>query len=130
MRDFRRAAEQNPNYPTIVLAYQGTVEEGEPFFAALWPDARAVADPDTCLYRAFGVERGTMRQLFSPEVVACGVRATLKGNMVGPTQGDPRLMPGLFAFIGGRRVWQHHFRHAGDHPDFAAIPALIAAASA
>jgi hypothetical protein len=30
-------------------------------------------------------------------------------------------MPGVFLVEDGRVVWQHDYRHAGDHPDFAAI---------
>jgi hypothetical protein len=81
------------------------------------------------LYRLFGVERGTLRQMLSPGVVACGIRATVKGNFGSRVIGDPQMMPGLFAIEHERVIWQHDFRHAGDHPDFATIPALIEQAS-
>jgi hypothetical protein len=130
VQDLRRSAEQDENYPAIVFVHQGTIEESAAFFGALWPGARAVADPEARLYALFGIERGTLGQMVSPGVVACGIRATAKGNFIGRTVGDPWLMPGLFVIQGGieggRIVWQHHFRHAGDHPDFAAIPALLA----
>jgi len=63
--------------------------------------------------------------MLSPGVVACGIRATVKGNFAGRAIGDPQLMPGLFVVEDERVIWQHDFRHAGDHPDFAAIPAII-----
>ena len=127
MRDLRRAAETNPDYPPVLLVYQGTVEEGDAFFAKLWPAARAIANPDRDLYTTFGIERGNGEQLLSPGVIACGIRATLKGNFNGRPQGDSRLMPGLFLVAGDTIVWHHDYRHAGDHPDFAALPSHIAA---
>ena len=105
--------------------HQSTVEEGAALFADLWPEAQAIADPERRLYSLFGVERGTLCQMVSPGVVACGIRATVKGNFGGRAIGDPQLMPGLFAIKNEQIVWQHDFRHAGDHPDFATIPALI-----
>lgn len=117
--------EQNPAYPTILFVHQSTSEEGAALFAGLWPAALAIADPERRLYNLFGIERGTLRQMVSPGVVACGIRATIKGNVGGKAIGDPQLMPGLFAIEDERVIWQHDFRHAGDHPDFAAIPALI-----
>ena len=110
----------------MLLVYQGTAEEGTDFFARFWPAARAIADPDFALYRAFGIERGGGAQLLSPGVIACGIRATLKGNFNGRPQGDPRQMPGLFLVAGTRILWHHDYRHAGDHPDFATIPARLA----
>ena len=121
MRDLRRAAETNPHCPPILLVYQGTVEEGTPFFAGLWPTARAIANSDRDLYSAFGIERGGSEQFLSPSVIACGIRATLKGNFIGRPQGDPRLMPGLFLVADTTILWHHDYRHAGDHPDFAAL---------
>jgi hypothetical protein len=129
VRDFRRSAEQNPAYPVILFVHQSTVEEGAALFATLWQDARAVADPEMRLYRFFGIERGTLRQLLSPGIVACGIRATVKGNIGGRAIGDPQLMPGLFAIENERVIWHHDFRNAGDHPDFGVIPALIERAS-
>jgi hypothetical protein len=91
----------------------------------LWPEASAIADPEMRLYRLFGIERGTLGQLLSPGIVACGIRAVVKGNVGGRAIGDPQLMPGLFAIENERVIWRHDFRHAGDHPDFGAIPTVI-----
>ena len=110
----------------VLLVYQGNVEDGAAFFAKLWPEVRAVADPAFRLYEAFGIQRGGSEQLLNPGVIACGIRSVLKGNFVGrPQGGDARLMPGLFLVADDRIVWRHDFRHAGDHPDFATIPAHL-----
>jgi hypothetical protein len=64
--------------------------------------------------------------MFAPDVWACGMRATLKGGMVGRPAGDPWQMPGLFLVQGPGILWQHNFRHAGDHPDFATVASQLA----
>ena len=110
-----------PSYPSILFFYQGTVADGAAFFGRFWPEARAVSDPHRRFYRAFGIERGGMWELFGPEALACGIRATLKGNLAGVPVGDLWTMPGLFLVEGDAIIWQHEFRHIGDHPDFARI---------
>ncbi len=103
--------------------FQGEIEQGREFFSHLWPDARAVADTPRTFYRAFGIKRGGMKEMFGPEVWACGVRAALKGNFIGTPVGDPLQMPGVFVLDRTGTVrYEHTFRHAGDHPDFAALP--------
>jgi hypothetical protein len=129
VRDLRRSAERNPGYPAILFVQQGTVEQGQAWFAETWPEARAIADTDHRLAQLFGVERGSLRQLASLGAIGCAVRAAAKGNRGGLVVGDSKLMPGLFAFDGDRLIWQHDFRNVGDHPDFDAIPGLIAGSS-
>ena len=125
MRDLRRAAETNPHYPPVLIVYQGTAEDGAPFFAKLWPEIRAIADSERTLYAAFGVERANSGQLIGPGVIACGIRATLKGNFNGRTKGDPLQMPGLFLVANDTILWHHDYRHIGDNPDFATLPSLF-----
>ncbi len=105
--------------------YQGTVVEGKAFFDRHWREARAVADAPQLLYAAFGIGQGGTRQMFGPAVWLAGVRATLKGHVGGRATGDPWTMPGLFLVLDDRILWRRDFRHAGDHPDFARIPAFL-----
>lgn len=102
--------------------------DGQAFFSRFWPEARAVSDSSNQFYKAFGLVRGGMKELLSPGVMACSLRAISKGNTGGKVVGDPTQMPGLFLVQGDRILWQHEFRHAGDHPDFASIPGMISAA--
>lgn len=87
------------------------------FLQRLWPDARAIADPDAHLYDLFSVGRAELGQLFSPAVWAAGVRAALKGSMQGRPVGDVARMPGFFLFHGARLVKLYEPKHAGDHPN-------------
>jgi hypothetical protein len=120
--DVRRAKAADASYPPVLFFYQGTVEQGRAFFDGLWPEARAVADPDKRFYDGVELERGSVGQMFGGQVWACGVRAAAKGHFVGAPVGDPWTMPGVFLVeADGRVLWQHDFAHAGDHPDFARL---------
>lgn len=123
-------AQQDPAYPAVLFVYQGEAEDGADFFARYWPGARAVADLPRTFYTAFGLERGGMRQMLNPEVAVCAVRAAQKGHGMGQPVGDVRQMPGVFLVQGGAVVWRHIARHAGDHPDWAAIPQRVGLARA
>lgn len=84
-----------------------------------------MSDPDGAFYRGFGLGRASLGQLFGPSVVACSLRAAAKGHGIGRPVGDPLQMPGLFSVAGDRILWKHDFAHAGDHPDFENLPALL-----
>ena len=125
--DIGNAAQKNPAHPSVLFFFQGTAAQGKEFFPRFWKDARAVADLPKNFYNAFGLERGSLSQMFGPEVWACGIRAVAKGHFIGAPVGDPWMMPGLFYVQGNRVHWSHHFRHAGDHPDFETLPEKLAA---
>lgn len=123
--DLRDITMANTTYPPVVFVYQGTVEQGQAFFGRFWPAARAVADLPKTLYDGFGVARGGMREMFGPEVWACGARTFLtKGHFIGMKVGDPWTMPTSFVVHGRDVLWAYEGEHAGDHPDFAQVPVL------
>jgi hypothetical protein len=122
----RAAVAANPTYPPLLFVHQGTPEEGAAFFADYWPEARAVADgADLPLYRAFGLTQGSPSALVSLGVMVCAFRAIAKGNLPGTPQGDTRQMPGLFCVQGAQVLWQHDYAHAGDSPDWEALPGVV-----
>jgi hypothetical protein len=114
--DLRKAAESDSNFPTIIYFHQGSVAEGDTFFEAYDPPAIAVSDPKAKLYAEFGLGKANLRQLFAPEVWACGIRATLKGHGIGRPVGDPLMMPGYFVVQGDQILMEYRPRHVGDHP--------------
>jgi hypothetical protein len=120
--DLREAASA-PGFPPVLFFFQGSPTEGRAFLRRYWPEVRAVADPELVFYEAFGVQRGSLLQLFGPGVFRAGRRAQEKGHANGPRSGDIFRMPGAFLVEGERVLWQHAYRHAGDHPDFRALVA-------
>lgn len=126
VRDVRREAEANPGYPPVIFFFQGTVAQGAAFFGKFYPGAVAVEDSALAFYRALGLGHGTAGELFGLRAVGAGLRALAKGNFVGRWVGDVKVMPGVFGVAGdGRVLWSHGAAHAGDHPDFATLPAKL-----
>lgn len=121
VRDLRRVAAREPGFPRVVLVHPGGVDDGDALLGRLWPTARAVADPDAALYRAFGVARGGLGEMFGPRSCAAALRAVARGNGVGRPSGDVWTMPTLVMLAGGQVVWEHRGEHAGDHPDLRAV---------
>ncbi len=124
-----RAVSRDSTFPPLLYVHLGDVTQGDEFFEQYAPEARAVADPAERLFRAFGLKRASWARLFGPSVIACGVRATLKGHGGGRPVGDPRVLPGLVLVARDRILWRHEAKHAGDLPDFAGVSAHAAAAS-
>jgi hypothetical protein len=105
----------------VLFVHQGTVVEGDEFFSARWAQASAISDPGLELYKAFGLLKAGMKELFAPKVLACGLRAAGKGHLVGKPIGDLKQMPGFFVVEGNRIVKEHRSEEISDHPDFAAF---------
>ncbi len=99
----------------------GSPDEGSSFLDPLWPGATGIADPDKRLYDAFGVARGGIAEMFGPGAIACGIRATAKGNRIGRKKGDPWTLPTFLLVSGEQVLWRHDGKHAGDHPAWSEI---------
>ena len=84
-------------------------------------DVPRIADPHCGLYRAFGLGKGGLWELFGPRVWWLGFVSIFKGCGVGHLAGDGRQMPGAFLFHDGRVVVSQRARSASDLPDLAGL---------
>ena len=125
--DLRAIAEREPAYPPVLFFTQASSTELRAFLRRDWPGARAVADPSRHFYAAFGVERMSPLGLLRPALWNAERRARAKGHQSGERTGDIWRLPGVFLVEGARVLWSHEFRHAGDHPEWDRMPALVAA---
>jgi peroxiredoxin len=76
-----------------------------------------IHDVDQSLYRAFGLKRGTWRQLAGPRVWWRGMDASfVGGHKQGRTAGDVRQMPGIFLLNQCEVVRSFRHSSAGDRP--------------
>lgn len=105
-------------FPEVVLVTLADVESTRAFLDTRWPQARAIADPDQTLRRAFGVRRGGAKEFLAAAVWLAGLRAVFKGNGVGKPAGDMLSMPGMALVADGKLLWEQVFQHAGSKPDF------------
>jgi hypothetical protein len=130
LKDLRAVRAADAGYPSVVVFGQGDLDESSKFFDKFWPDVPVVCDPAKRFYDAFGLGQGSAYQMFGPRVWACGIRAAVKGNLVGKPVGDPWTMPGVFlASADGELLWKHEFAHAGDHPDWRLLARVGSAAA-
>ena len=81
-------------------------------------DIHHYSDANCELYRTFGLQRGSPRQLFGLAVWCRGVAATLRGHLIGKLAGDGFRMPGLFFLYQGEICGSHRHRSAADRPNY------------
>jgi hypothetical protein len=122
LTELRRTGATDPSFPATLYFHLGDKEQGDAFFSAQAPEARAVADPKQDFYKALGVPKAAKLQLFDPRVWACGIRASRKGHKAARPVGDPFMMPGLFLVEGDRITWKFIPEHMGELPRVADIP--------
>jgi len=79
------------------------------------------SDGNCEIYRAFGLQRARMWQVFGLTVWWRGVAATLRGHVVGRLAGDSFRMPGVFFLYRGEVCGAYRHRTAADRPDYLAL---------
>jgi peroxiredoxin len=81
-----------------------------------------ICDPDQNLYRAFGLKRGSWRQLFGPKVLLRGLKAgILGGHGIGRLSADSFQLPGTFFLNQAGILRRYRHRSAADRPDYAGL---------
>jgi peroxiredoxin len=81
-----------------------------------------ICDPERKLYRAFGLQRGKLWQLFGPTVLWRALPAgALARHGIGRLTADGFQMPGIFLLDETGIVRRFRHRTAADRPDYAAI---------
>ena len=82
-------------------------------------DVHRYSDPYCALYEAFGLERGSLGQLFGFHVFWRGlVAGFVKGHGIGTLEGDGFRMPGVFLLDHGRIVSSYRAVTAADRPNY------------
>jgi hypothetical protein len=122
IRDLQTLRESEPTFPPVLFVHSGTESQGAEVIGDLWPEARAIADPDRQLYEAIGLRRGTVGQVFGPKVWWRTFLALLKGHRQRRVLGDARVMPGMFLIRSESIVWMHEYAYNGDKPEYGTIP--------
>lgn len=107
----------------LTLVHMGSEEQGERFFKRYGlEDVPRVSDQERTLYRAFGLPRGRMGDLFGPKVWWRGFQAGILGRHgVGMLVGDGFQMPGVFLLFHGEVLRSYRHQSAADRPDYMAL---------
>lgn len=107
----------------LVLVHLGSEEQAAEFFPRYeLGEVPRISDPQGALYRAFGLARGTWRQLLGWRVWWRGLIAALvERHGWGGLKGDGRQMPGVFLISQGRIVRGYRHATSADRPDYVAL---------
>lgn len=91
----------------------------------LAPSVACLTDSTVASHQTYGIRRGGLGQLISPQVVAAGFRAAQKGFVPEASTGDTTMMPANFLVDReGVIRWLYYAKHAGDHPNLDEILAV------
>ncbi|EMO89793.1 peroxiredoxin-like family protein [Leptospira noguchii] len=122
--DLKEMFESSLSFPSILFFFPEDLKNCEKFFKEVWKDACVVSDPNTEFYQDLGLQNANLIQLAGPKVWMGVARATLKGHFYGIPGSNPLQMPGAFLVVQDRIVWEHRYRHIGDHPDWKNLPGI------
>jgi peroxiredoxin len=81
-------------------------------------DLAHISDPCQHLYRAFGLKRGTLGELFGPRALMRGLGLLPKYGL-GRMLGDGFQMPGVFLLYHGEVVRSYRHQSVADRPQYA-----------
>jgi peroxiredoxin len=118
-----RKREIEENGTRLVLVHMGSEQHGSQFFEKYGLESvPQISDPKKNLYRAFGLRRGSLGDLFGPKVWLRGFEAAILGRHgVGRLVGDGFQMPGAFLLFHGEVVRGYRHQSAADRPDYMAL---------
>jgi peroxiredoxin len=104
----------------LVLVHMGTAAEADALFRRYGlQDVMRIADSEQTLYRAFGLRKGRLRELFGPKVLARGFEAgILHRHGIGRRMGDGFQMPGVFLIYHGEVIRSYRHQSAADRPEY------------
>lgn len=107
----------------IVLVHLEQEEEIRPFLSAYGLDGLPrISDPECRLYRQFGLDLGSFRELFGLSVWIRGLIAAIwKGHGAGRSHGNVFQMPGTFVIHAGRILQGFKHTTAADRPNHLAM---------
>jgi peroxiredoxin len=101
----------------VVCVFQYRAEPTRNFCRQREVKLQCLGDPDREGYHAVGLERGGLKELYTPKVGLRAIAAAGKGAVAGKPEGDTRQMPGTFV-VGrdGRLVYAHYNEDQSDNP--------------
>jgi hypothetical protein len=107
----------------VAFVHMSPPEEADRWFARYGvPDVARVSDPEKRLYRAFGLEQATLRELAHPRVWLPWLRtAILSAHGVGLAGPNWRQLTGVFVVHRGHILAAIRHRNSAARPDYVAL---------
>lgn len=104
---------------TPVLVHMSGVDEAKQFFQSFGlEDMYRVSDPQCELYRSYGLQRASTRNLLNPRVWYSGFKsAVVDHHGFGKFEGDTFQMPGVFLVRDNKLIKAYRHETPADRPD-------------
>ncbi len=109
------------NYQTqlpILFVSQGTRKFNDVFWEKRYPEAKVIIDTNLAIAKSFELREGSLAQVFNPKSMLCYLKAMGNGNLPLGPKGNIYMLPGIFVYVGGSKVYSHIAETASDLPDF------------
>lgn len=116
----KRKREIEASGTRIVLVHMSSEETASPLMARLGlANVDRLSDSKQSVYKAFGLRRGRILDLFGPKVWWRGFQAgVLDRHGIGARHGDGFQMPGVFIIFHGEVLRSYIHQSAADRPDY------------
>ncbi len=106
----------------LAFVHVGTDQASDEFFTRFkLPKVARFSDPQSEYYEKFGLKQMTLAGMVSFATIAGSIRALKSGGRQGKTEGNPKMMPGLFFVSHGKIVRSFIHKSPGDKPDIMAF---------
>lgn len=106
----------------LAFIHMGNQEQGQALLTRYGlGDVPHFSDPETRVYRAFGLRRAGWELFFNVRLWPRALRAMRKGHGIGRMIGDVFQMPGVFLLWRGTILRTFRHEAAADQPDYLAL---------
>ena len=105
----------------IIFVHMSDMDKANKYFEEFgFTDVKSISDPETKIYGAFGLVKGSFSQLYGLSVWAKGVKAIASEGLSFSTQqiGDSFQMPGIFVIYQGGFEYSYYHRKISDKPNY------------
>jgi peroxiredoxin len=104
----------------IVFVHMSDAGAAETFFQSYGlPGAAHISDPMCQFYAAFGLVKGSFRQLYGLRSWMRGFQSVvIEGNGYGAEMGDASQMPGIFIIHAGKVLGSFIHQYSSDRPNY------------
>ena len=102
----------------LTYVSQGSKNYSEFFWKSRHPEAAVIYDTNLTISKHFGLKEGSVSQVLNSKAMFCSLKAMANGHFPGSFQGNVFMLPGIFVFAEGRRIYSHIADSASDMPDF------------
>jgi hypothetical protein len=102
----------------ITFVCQGSRAYCDHFWNKKYPTAKVIYDTNLNIAKGFGLREGTLIHVINAHSAMCSIKAMMRGHFPSVFQGNVFMLPGVFVYVEGVRIFSHISQTASDLPEF------------